>query len=199
MALALELITPAADRPLELEAAKLHLRVTHAGADEGLLEKIDAAVAQLYDDTRRVLVTSTWHLHLDTFPADEVLGELIRLPIGPTSSVTHVKYYDADGVLQTLDPSKYQVDTTSELARVLPVSGQSWPSIQARRLNAVQVGFVAGGAVAAVPKKAIQALKLLIGQMYEHRELVVTGTIVAAMPANVAAAYESLVHGLRVR
>src|SRR3990172_7572349 len=48
----------------------------------------------------RQFCTATWKLHLDHFPAEIQIRD--KLPI---KSITHIKYYDANGTLTTLTPA----------------------------------------------------------------------------------------------
>jgi uncharacterized phiE125 gp8 family phage protein len=92
-----------------------------------------------------------------------------------------VKYYDTDGVEQTLDVAEYYEDAKSKPARIVPVS--SWPATKDRP-NAVTITIEAGyGATAdKVPQVIKQALLLMVGDMYENREETVVGTIVSTLP-----------------
>jgi hypothetical protein len=52
---------------------------------------------------------------------------------------------------------------------------QSWPSVACRH-DAVQVEYVTGATAAnLVPKPLVQAMALLVGHWYEHREASITG------------------------
>lgn len=165
--------------------------------DAAVTSLIAAATEWVEIKTGRALLTQTWQLTLDRFPRYSALGGLqyqsdglwdqrvpltelssrywpdkatIRLPKSPAASVASVKYIDADGTLQTLDPAKYVVDVTTEPARIIPAYGQIWPvtrSIPA----AAQVVFVCGyGAAAAVPERVKTAIRLLVGHWHENRE-----------------------------
>lgn len=144
---------------------------------------IETAREDAENFTKRALITQTWDLNLDTFPT------VIRIPKPPLVSVTHVKYYDTTGTLQTFSSSSYIVDAPAGpqcLEGCISLApNQSWPSIQTRK-NAVTVRFVAGyGAASAVPESIKQAMKLMIGHLYENRESVVItdrGSIVQEMP-----------------
>lgn len=133
--------------------------------------------------THRALITQTWDYNCDTFPVE------FRIPMPPLISVTHVKYYDADGVLTTISSSDYIVDAPAGPqclhGRVVLAPNESWPTPQVR-VNAVTVRFVAGyGAASAVPEPIRAAIKLLLGHLYENRESVVIterGSIVQEMP-----------------
>lgn len=95
------------------------------------------AIEYIETITERQLITATWKLILDRFPA------VIELRKPPVQSVTSITYIDEDGAEQTLSDSLYQVDTDDEPARIVPAYDQSWPSIRCQP-QAVQVEFVAG-------------------------------------------------------
>ncbi len=93
---------------------------------------------------------------------------------------------------QNDESTVYTVDATSEPARIEPVPSQSWPDTQ-DVLNAVQVDFVAGyGAASAVPENAKSAIKMMVADMYEHRESQIEIKIEENM------AVRNLLWGLRV-
>ena len=97
----------------------------------------------------------------------------ILLPRGPVTSVTHIKYVDSGGTLTTLAAGQYQVDLYSVPARIVPAYGVVWPTVKSGEVNAILVEYVAGYAqVNGFPKAIQAAIKLIIGHLYEHRELV---------------------------
>jgi uncharacterized phiE125 gp8 family phage protein len=65
----------------------------------------------------------------------------------------------------------YIVDTNSEPGRiVLPYDG-SWPSDTLYPVNPINIEYVAGyGTSTNVPKTIKQAMKLIVGDLYENRE-----------------------------
>lgn len=105
----------------------------------------DADLAQYQRDaieyietvTGRQLITATWKLILDRFPA------VIELRKPPIQSVDSITYIDEDGVEQTLNASLYQVDSDNEPGRIVPAYDQSWPATRCQP-QAVQVEFTAG-------------------------------------------------------
>jgi uncharacterized phiE125 gp8 family phage protein len=120
----------------------------------------------------------------------------IIIPYPPLQTIDSIKYLDPNGVLQTLDPTLYQVDNISEPARVAPAANQTWPltqiSVRAPILNAVQVAFTCGfgtatndGSVTTFPTtfpvEIAHAMKLLIGHWYENRLDVLTGARAASI------------------
>lgn len=178
------LVTAPTVTPVTLEEAKRHCNVEHA-EDDGYIEDqlIPSAVDETQRYCRRQWCTATYDFVRGAFPGvgENGLSE-IRLPLPPLQSVTHLKYYDEDGVLQTFSSTKYHVDTFEAPGRIVLADGEAWPTIQ-RRPNPVQIRFVCGYAsAAAVPANVRHAILLLVGAFYAHREPFVTGTIVTPIP-----------------
>ena len=180
MTWALTLQTAPSEEPLTTAEAKSHLRVDFTD-DDTLIDALVVAAREYGEGfTGRAFVTQTWDYFADRFPAD---NGAIYLPRPTLQSVTTLKYVDTDGTQQTLASSKYRVDINSEPGRVTPAYGEEWPSIRPVT-NAVEVRFKAGYGDAGtdVPDQIKQAILFLVGHMYEHREAVITGTIVSKVP-----------------
>jgi uncharacterized phiE125 gp8 family phage protein len=177
--------------PVTLAEAKAHLRVDHADEDTLISTYVDAATAHVEGPhgIGIALVEQQWELTLDGFPT------VIYLPIYPVLSVDAVEYIDGDGVTQTV--ASFQSDTASNPARITPDDGASWPPPK-RVLNAVTIRFTTGYAPdglnyqANIPQDLKNAIQLLVGHWYEHREAV--GTATAEMPL----AVESILSRYRV-
>ena len=172
--------TPAASECVTLAEAKAHLRVDVADDNALITALITAARLDAEGRMNRTLVETVWELQLDAFPADGCM----RLHHPPVQSVTHVKYYDSTGALQTLDPAAYVLDAASEPARLVLAYGQSWPATYSRP-GAVQVRYVAGLPVAdkaKVPETLKAWIKLRLATLYEHREQIALGVTVAEIP-----------------
>ena len=184
--MALKLITAPATEPVSTSEAKSHLRVDTTADDTLIGTLITAARQHVENHLRRALITQTWELVMDAFPA----GDVIRLPRPPLVSVTSIKYTDVAGSESTFSSAAYVVDTDSTKGRVVLKSGESWPSDTLAAANGVRVRYVAGyGAASAVPHPIRQAVLLLIGTLYENREsvLVAQGVTVAQLPFGVEA------------
>lgn len=187
-----QLITAPTLEPLSLADAKAHLRLEGTLDDAAIDKLILAARKHVEKLCNRGLVTQTWELVMPAFPeascppsqrnlpASMQLDPGIELPKGNLSSVTSVKYIDTAGVQQTLASTEYTVDAVSEPAVMRLAYGKSWPGTRAQ-WDAVRIRYVVGWAVADVPEPLVQAIKLLVSQMYEHRTPEVTGAIVSAL------------------
>lgn len=174
--------------PITADEVKTHLRIMTSD-DDGYINDLIKVVRQKVEyDLRRALITQTWKMYLDDFPAS---GNLIRIPYPPLQSAGMViKYYDTANVQQTWSSDEYEVDIYSEPARVGLVSGCVYPSTY-DRMNAVEITFVAGyGLTAAtVPWTVKQAMFLLCGHYYENREATTDGRPITSVPM----AYENLI------
>lgn len=160
-------------RAVSLAEAKAHLRVDVDDENVLIEALLQAAEEWAENYCRRSFVQRTLELRMDCFPAE------IRLPRGPVISVTHVKYTDAGGSVATMDAAGYQVDTYSVPPRIVPVFGGTWPTPKVGSLNAVLVEYEAGYAPSGSPTNADNvplavkaAIKLIVGHLFEHRELV---------------------------
>ena len=191
--MALRVTTAPAVEPVTAAEVKLHSRIDTDADDGKIAMLIEAAREYIESVTGRRFVSTTLTLTLDRFPADD----FIELPGAPLQSVTSVKYVDSLGAIQTFSSSSYDVDVTDDMhGRIYVDRSTGWPSVYYQR-NAVTIIYKAGhGDTAAnVPEKIKQAILLLVGHWYEHREPVVVGTITAELPQSLKA----LINNLKVR
>ncbi len=155
--------TPPADEPVSLEEAKLYLRAD--GTEEDLLigSLITAARQSVENSCERALMPQVWTERQETFPvALELRGGLI-------DAVTSVKYTDADGVVQTLDPSAYRVSLNTSNPTLVPST--KWPTG-----TDVEVEYGVGYPDAATVPAAIRAAMLImVADMYANREVSLVG------------------------
>jgi uncharacterized phiE125 gp8 family phage protein len=165
--MALKLITAASAMAVSLAEAKLHLRVDAADEDALITAFITSATEAAEQITGRALMPQTWELTLDAFPD---AFELTRTPV---ASVTSIIYADATGTPQTLSSALYTLDAAHDYghAYVVPVYASTWPATR-DQINAVALRYVAGYANAAAVPEGIKAwIKLMVGAMYESRQL----------------------------
>ncbi len=197
----LKLTTPPASEPLSLTDVKRHLRVVETDdTEDNYISDLMIAARETCEIASggRAFLTQTWQLTIDAFPDTlglvrryatqqfppnsyslesflirglSDIGGPIYLPRPPLQSVASLKYIDTNGVLQTLDPALYVVDTNGEPGRIVPAYNTFWPSTRPIA-NAVQINFIAGygAAPASVPRRMMTAMKFLVAHWYEHRE-----------------------------
>ena len=171
------LVTPPAAEPLSLAEAKAHLRLEVSEDDVQVAALIKAARQWAEGYLWRRIVTQTWELLLDGFPAR---GNF-ELPEGHLSGlipVSFVKYLPVSGPLQTLATSAYLVDSASVPGRILLPFGGVWPTTLCQ-WDSVQAQYTVGWAVSDVPEDVKHGLLLVVSQLYEHRTPEVTGAIVS--------------------
>jgi uncharacterized phiE125 gp8 family phage protein len=166
--MALKLYTVPAAEPVTLVQVKDYLRVSHNAEDTLITSLNKSARSWVENYLRRALINQTWKLTLDCFPAQ------IELRMCPVSSITHIKYYDTAGTLQTLATTEYAYDLAQEPVRIIPAYGKTWPTIRSGLLAQVEVQFVAGYGAAGttVPDAILTAIKALVAHWYANREAV---------------------------
>lgn len=140
-----------------------------ASAEDALLEALITTAREWCEGYQnRAYISQTRELWLDDWPG----ADYIKIPLPPLQAVNSIKYYDTDDTAATMDTVDYFVDTKSEPGRVSLAYSKSWPTTTLRPINGVCVEFEAGYGDAAndVPYRVKQAMLLLIGHLYEHRE-----------------------------
>jgi uncharacterized phiE125 gp8 family phage protein len=177
------LLNAPASEPVSLPDAKLFLRVEHDDDDDLIAALIAAARVQVEAQTRRALITQTWRLVRDVWPA---AGVLPILPV-PLREVTAIGVYDADGMIHTLDVDDFHVDAISAPAML---AFQRGVPLAPGRLNSgieidIDVGY--GDDAEAVPAPLRQAIRLLVAHWYENRRIIAGSGEVASLPASVSA------------
>jgi uncharacterized phiE125 gp8 family phage protein len=212
--MSITVIRPPAFEPISLEQARQHLRVdVYPGSpgghpdDDLITRAIVAARERAEEITRRALVEQGLRLVAPGFqpgwrPRHSCGGiDLLRPPL---ISVDQVSYYDDANALQVVDPSDYFVEATPPVHRLRWSISFAQPCTYARA-DAVQVDYTAGyagltspvtdqeQAASGIPASIINGMLLLIGDMYEHREATVVGSI-----STVLAAADALFESKRV-
>lgn len=166
--------------PVTLTEAKSYLRVD-VDAHDSLIGTLITAARKWVEGTTGIrMMPQTWNYYLDGFPSEDT----IRLPIGPVSAVSSVKYTPKGGPATVFSTDNYAVDSKSLPARVRLKSGASWPSSDLEAVNGVDIEFVAGYGAAdtmVAAQAALTAAKALAAAA------VTDGEKAAAMDALVAA------------
>jgi len=174
------LVTGPTVEPVSIAAAKEHSRVSYDFIeDDNYIDSL-IKVAREYSEQylKRKLITQTWKIYLDAWPAGDIV-----LPWGNLQSVTHVKYTDTDGTQTTWSSStEYSVDTASEPGLIKLKYGKAYPTASLGPDNPIEIQFVCGYGdnSDSVPNAILQAILIQISDMYENREDVVIGMTVTA-------------------
>ena len=173
----LVLVTGTAVEPVDLTAAKAHLRVDHVDEDDEIEGFITAARKHVEDWTRRALLTQTWDYSLAGWPS----CNHITLPFGNLQSVTSVKWKDSDGTETTLTvTTDYLVENNGEqCGRIVLPYATPWPSGTLYPSNPITIRFVCGWTTPdLVPPTVLAGIKLVCAKLYEARGEDVVGQTV---------------------
>lgn len=160
--------------PITLDQAKEFLRVDTEDDDGLILAQITGATNYAQDVQGRKYMTQTWTYYLDEWPDKDY----INLPFPPLQSITSLKYTDSADAVTTVSTSSYNVDSVSEPGRLVLAYGETWPLVTLAPLNPIAIVFTCGyGGADDVPEETKNAIKLILDELYETREVNVTGQI----------------------
>lgn len=152
---------------VSLAEAKAHLTVDYEHEDALITALIAAACAHIDGPEGwlgRSIGQQTLELQRCGFPT------WFDLPYPLVTAVTSIVYDDADGAEQTLDDSIYRV-YGSVIARA---PSASWPATENAQ-ESVRVTYEAG--YEQIPAPIKQAVLLMVGDMFKHRESTQIGAI----------------------
>jgi len=176
------------DEPVTVHQAKQNSNITH-DLDDQLIDALTSTVREYVERDIGYITTQQQYIgYLGKFE------NIIKIPLRPIISIDEIKYFDADGVEQTLEPSLYQFSGVGIEPVLCPAPNNSWPQVQEGRLQAITITMTAGHATRdLVPHTLKQAIKLLVSHFYENRESTTQGINVVEMPQG----YEFLVQSFR--
>lgn len=172
-------VTEPAAEPVSLATAKDHLKLE---ADFNLEDDLIAAYISAARDEaekycNRSFALADFFLLLDALPRGR---KPLHLPDPLTAEVNGITYLDESGTEQTLDPAGYTFDADRQHVR----PAEAWPTYA----RSVKVSYSAGPDASASPpqvppKSVVQAMLLLLTDMYEVRQAQVVGNMINANPA----------------
>ena len=165
--------------PVTTSEAKAHLHLTSNDEDTYIASLLSVARVGLEVATGRSFVEKTFKAYLDNFSIND---EILLTP-APLASIISIRYYDKDGVQQTLSSVEYQVDTISTPGKIKLDYDSSWPMTE-ERINAIEIEFKAGHKTGnPLPEPIKQAILLMVHHFYENRsELMQSNFKVEQMP-----------------
>ena len=161
-----------ASQIVTLAEAKEHLRILHDEEDSYINTLIAVATAWGETDTDCIFGVSSWH---DTF---EGVNQCLHLAKQPVNQITSVV---VDGV------------ATDDYESVLSDVGYSTVRLTTPTIKKVVVTYSCGLPRASQQAVAKQLVLLLIGQLFNFREVEITGAIVSKVTG-----YEQLKNNLKV-
>ena len=140
-----------------IDDGRAYLRLRHKRDDPIIQLILEAAIEDHEAQTGRQLMTASFRLDLDVFPA------IIRLRKPPLISITKLEYLDTGGTLKPLVANTdFVVDKGSDdsVARITPAYGKWWPTTR-RQVNAVQVTYSCGFGTDPAKIPAVDRLRVL--------------------------------------
>lgn len=178
------LLTPPSVEPVTVAEAKNHIRLETATDDAYVTALVKTARRHVESETGRRLCEQKWLEAVPRFPA----GDLpLRLTVRPLRSVERVVYLRASDEQETVLLAP-RVSVSEEDPWVMPPINEFWPSDYALRDDAVRVEYIVGYASTvagegdpqkSVPEPLKQAMLLIVGALYENREIEIVGTNIA--------------------
>lgn len=158
----LTVITPPAEEPVTLAAAKDFLRIGHDGEDDLVTRLIQSARARIEQEAGLALITQTLRVEWFAWPST-LAGRGAILPRRPVTSVTSVESINPAGD-ETDHTNRFRLDCGRLGLR--PWSQQ--PAIETG--GSVAVTYEAGfGAGSDVPEDLKEAILRLVGSLYAAR------------------------------
>lgn len=170
----MKLLTAPLIDPVTLVEAKAQIRdVTEEVSDDDLIKSLITVATTLAEDfVRGAFIEQTWLASYDTVPRKRSL----ELPRTPLLSVTEVRFTEQGGTEKTFSNTLYIVDTSSQRipGRIALKVGEVWPTGALQTIDAFRVEFKAGYGLtaASVPAAIKHGIKIMVADMYEHRESV---------------------------
>lgn len=201
------IIDPPDSQPITLAEAKKQCKIDNdiTEEDDLLQEYIDTATELAEEYCKRSFVQRTLEVTFDDFPRDYYYADnRVVLPQGPVLAVVSFAYTTWDGTVTEFTADQYRLGVDNENRPYLrgAQAFATWPSAQCG-FGAVRVRYLAGYASVGspadavnVPKRAKQAIRMLVGHFYNNRESVVAETRI--IPVAMEYSFERLLDGLRV-
>ena len=178
------LLAGPAEEPVSLAEAKAFLKVDDSIEDGLIITLIGAARLHVEGVTGQALLAQSSRVVLDAWPADRV----VKLPVTPFMAVTEITAYDETGAGHLVPLAQF-LSAPDRL--LLPPTVAGMPLLRERQ--GIEVDYVAGFGTEPdeVPADIRQALLVLVGYWYEHRDAV----IMAGSGAVVPSGFDRLVAG----
>ena len=170
------LLAGPAGEPVSLAEAKAFLKVDDNAEDGLITTLIGAARLHVEGVTGQALLAQSWRVVLDAWPQ----SRLVKLPVTPFMAVTEITAYDEAGAGHPVPLAQF-LSAPDRL--LLPPTVAGMP--QLRQRQGIEIDYVAGFGTEPdeVPGDIRQALLVLVGYWYEHRDAVIMAGSGAVVPS----------------
>lgn len=138
--------------PITKELARAAVAADGEELDPLIETFVRGITAEIEHRIGQKVMVQTWLWIGDRFPTDIVLPHPVR-------SVVSVKFIDAAGITQTLDPADYKLDVKQYETWLVPGDGKAWPETF-DTVSAVTVEVIAG--MAETPEEVDPAISSFI-------------------------------------
>jgi len=168
-----KLVTAPEFMPISMQIAKKQIKMEDVDADDDLIElQLGSAVEEAEIYLGRSLMKQTWAMYPVQWADKIIVGNH-----NPVLSITSVKYFDSDGVEQTIPSDQYKLSSASNQAVIQFNALFESPDLEEDNLEPIVIemicGYNAGNESAqkgAVPKPIRSAILLKLSALYEMRE-----------------------------
>ena len=166
----LERVSAPATEPVTLALAKNHLRITDYTDDDALISGLITAAREFCEKAQnRIYIESEMTYSLSGIPS---VGREIWLPVLPIKSIDKViiaQKGTENGI--EIPADQYDVDLKDGKLALNRSFATDYDADLLPRYNGFIIEFTAGyGEPADVPQIVKQAILLIVGHLYEHRE-----------------------------
>lgn len=158
-----EKIVEVDELPVSLDNVKIQLKLSGTDEDDFLESLIKTASLFFESFTKQTLIT-------DTYKTYRTVWDIFQLRRCPLQSIESIKYFDTEGVLQTLDSGNYYIVKNNFFGKVAFDESFESPSLRNRPQQIeieFKVGF--GDTTDDIPADIQQGLLEHIAYMYENR------------------------------
>jgi len=177
----MKLSTAPTTEPITTKDCKEHMRVELGDMEEdAYIWSLILTVRKYTEEyTGLALIDQTWKMWLDDWPDQDYI-EIPKPPLIWTVVDSYIKYKNTAGTESTWAATNYIVENdTDRQGRIVLAYGKTYPGIQLYPSNPIEIKFDCGYSSAAnVPEPIKHAMKMLVAELFENREITVWGMAV---------------------
>jgi len=168
-------------RPVSVDEAKLHFKVTGTDEDANIAIYLDGAITACENKLQTAIMDSRFTLYARSF------AQHLDLQKNYVSAINSVKYYDVDGNLTTVSPVNYSVQDFKVPNVLYFNDSYTFPNTDLREFP-VEVSFQAGfTSASSVFPNIRNAVFLEVADRYENRQNEVIGERLISVMYNTTA------------